>query len=117
MSTSLAAPVSPGEIKRAVFQIATTQEPESGGFTGVLFRSYWDIVGEDVVLAVSSFFESGSLLKNFNHTWLVLAPKVDVVETMKQLRPISLYQFVYKIIAKILVERLTHFLPSIVSPG
>ncbi|CAL1359850.1 unnamed protein product [Linum trigynum] len=70
-----------------------------------------------MVEAVVSFFVIGRILRSFNHTWLTLIPKVDNVETMRQLRPISLCQFVYKVITKIMAERLSVILPHIVSVG
>ncbi|CAL1377375.1 unnamed protein product [Linum trigynum] len=117
MNAKLTAEVSFEEIRRSVFQIGATQASGSDGFTGVFFRQFWDIVGLDVVEAVKHFFSTSSLLKNCNHTWLVLIPKVDRVEHMRNLRPISVCQFSYKVIAKILAERLARYLPSIVSPG
>ncbi|CAL1373659.1 unnamed protein product [Linum trigynum] len=117
MNSRLTAEVSPEEIRNSVFQIGATQAPGSDGFTGVFYRKFWEIVGPDVIMAVRHFFDTGSLLKNCNHTWLVLLPKVDNAENMRDLRPISLCQFAYKIIAKILAERLARYLPSIVSPG
>ncbi|CAL1397819.1 unnamed protein product [Linum trigynum] len=57
------------------------------------------------------------MLKSFNHIWLTLIPKVDNVEHMRQLRPISLCQFAYKIITKIMSERLAKILPGIISEG
>ncbi|CAL1393362.1 unnamed protein product [Linum trigynum] len=57
------------------------------------------------------------MLRSFNHTWLTLIPKVDQVESMRQLRPISLCQFIYKVISKIMAEQLAGILPIIVSDG
>ncbi|CAL1377102.1 unnamed protein product [Linum trigynum] len=57
------------------------------------------------------------MLRSFNHTWLTLIPKVDIVESMTQLRPISLCQFLYKVITKIMAERLACLLPRIVPEG
>ncbi|CAL1413585.1 unnamed protein product [Linum trigynum] len=117
MNEALTATVLPDEVRRTVFSMCSKQAPGSDGFTGKFFKALWDIVGPSVVEAVCSFFTSGRLLCSFNHTWLTLIPKVDSVETMKQLRPISLCQFVYKIITKILAERLSVILPQVVSEG
>ncbi|CAL1389652.1 unnamed protein product [Linum trigynum] len=116
MNQKLVAPVSADEIRRTVFSIGPTQAPGSDGFTAKFFRSYWDIVGPLVVEAVGSFFANGKLLRSFNHTWITLIPKVEEVETMRQLRPISLCQVIYKIVSKILANRLAVVLPVVVSP-
>ncbi|CAL1409387.1 unnamed protein product [Linum trigynum] len=117
MNASLTAPVSPEEVRRTVFAMGSKQAPGSDGFTGKFFKAFWDIVGESVIGAVISFFESSKMLRSFNHTWLTLIPKVENVETVKQLRPISLCQFVYKIISKIMATRLAEILPDIISDG
>ncbi|CAL1395373.1 unnamed protein product [Linum trigynum] len=104
MNASLTAEVLPTEVRKTVFAMGSKQAPGSDGFTGKFFKAFWDIVGESVILAVCSFFATSRMLRSFNHTWLTLIPKVDNVESMRQLRPISLCQFVYKIITKIISE-------------
>ncbi|CAL1382524.1 unnamed protein product [Linum trigynum] len=117
MNAQLTAEVLPSEVRSTVFAMGSKQAPGSDGFTGKFFKAFWDIVGTLVVEAVISFFTSSRMLRSFNHTWLTLIPKVDSVETIRQLRPISLCQFVYKVITKIMAERLASMLPQIVSEG
>ncbi|CAL1400383.1 unnamed protein product [Linum trigynum] len=117
MNASLTADVLPAEVRKTVFAMGSKQAPGSDGFTGKFFKAFWDVVGESVVTAVCSFFSTSRMLRSFNHTWLTLIPKVDKVESMRQLRPISLCQFVYKIITKIMAERLAGLLPMIISEG
>ncbi|CAL1401183.1 unnamed protein product [Linum trigynum] len=115
MNAQLTVEVSPSEVRSMVFSMGSKQAPGSDGFTGKFFKAFWDIVGTSVVEAVISFFTSSRMLRSFNHTWLTLIPKVDSVETIRQLRSISLCQFVYKVITKIMAERLASMLPQIVS--
>ncbi|CAL1360466.1 unnamed protein product [Linum trigynum] len=117
MNAQLTAEVLPSEVRSTVFSMGSKQALGSDGFTGKFFKSFWDIVGTSVVEAVISFFTSSRMLRSFNHTWLTLIPKVDSVETIRQLRPISLCQFVYKVITKIMAERLASMLPQIISEG
>ncbi|CAL1381513.1 unnamed protein product [Linum trigynum] len=115
MNASLTAPVSPDEVRRTVFAMGSKQAPGSDGFTRKFFKSFWDVVGGLVIDATVSFFATSKMLRSFNHMWLTLIPKVENVETMKQLRPISLCQFVYKIISKIMAARIALILPVIIS--
>ncbi|CAL1383711.1 unnamed protein product [Linum trigynum] len=117
MNAGLTAEVLPSEVRKTVFAMGSKQAPGSDGFTGKFFKAFWDIVGDSVTVAVCSFFATSRMLRSFNHTWLTLIPKVDNVETMRHLRPISLCQFVYKIITKIMAERLACLLPMIVPDG
>jgi hypothetical protein len=62
------------------------------------------------------FFRGGFLLKEFNHTNIALIPKVDNPSLVNHFRPISLTNFNYKIISKILANRFKPLLHKIVSP-
>ncbi|CAL1376979.1 unnamed protein product [Linum trigynum] len=117
MNARLTMEVLPSEVRQTVFSMGSKQAPGSDGFTGKFVKAFWDIVGASVIEAVCSFFTMSKMLYSFNHTWLTLIPKVDNVETMRQLRPISLCQFVYKVITKIMVERLAGLLPQSISEG
>ncbi|KAE8671974.1 hypothetical protein F3Y22_tig00111877pilonHSYRG00265 [Hibiscus syriacus] len=61
------------------------------------------------------FFEQDVIPAWSNKTLLVVIPKIDVPERISQFRPISLCQVPYKIITKILVNRLKPLLPEWIS--
>ena len=65
---------------------------------------------------INEFFCSGKLLREVNHTFITLIPKVDQPHTTAQFRPISLCTTLYKIISKILANRLRPLLNKILSP-
>ncbi|XP_028066127.1 uncharacterized protein LOC114269058 [Camellia sinensis] len=74
------------------------------------------MVGVDVCEAIKKNFTTGHLLKEWNHTNLVLIPKVQNPETLSQFRPISLCNFKLKIVSKIVANRLKLVLQTIISP-
>ncbi|CAN1221856.1 Transposon TX1 uncharacterized 149 kDa protein, partial [Linum grandiflorum] len=114
-NAALIRPVSTQEIKQVVFSLGPNQAPGSDGFTGSFYREFWNLIHHDLCDAVRSFFVTGSLLSNINHTLISLIPKINNPTSMSHLRPISLCQFLYKIIAKILANRLSLVLPSVIS--
>ena len=62
-----------------------------------------------------SFFYKNRLVRSLNATFLVLIPKKNNVEDLKDLRPISLVGGLYKILTKVLASRLKKVLGNIIS--
>ena len=84
-------------------------------FPQFFYQSYWHLIGEDVIVAVLASLNSGKILKAINHTYVTLIPKVKNPEVVTEFRPISLCNVIYKIISKVLANRLKTILPQIVS--
>ena len=82
----------------------------------IFYQKFWHIVGDDVVFAVLDFLNNENMLLEINHTNIVLIPKVKDLEKMSDFRPISLCNVIYKIISKVLANRLKQVLPHIISP-
>ncbi|KAJ9546404.1 hypothetical protein OSB04_018947 [Centaurea solstitialis] len=108
--------ISDKEIKDALFQIGNDKAPESDGFSSKFFKAAWPIVGKDVQIAVHNFFYSGRLTKEINHTLLCFIPKIPNATRVSDFRPISCCTVLYKIISKIICDRIKPYLGGIVSP-
>ncbi|WMV13355.1 hypothetical protein MTR67_006740 [Solanum verrucosum] len=80
--------------------------PGQDGYTMSFFKSCWGIVKEDLMLTIHNFHQNGIFEKSFNATFLALIPKKPGAEELKDFRPISLIGGVYKIISKLITERL-----------
>ncbi|PKU60940.1 Putative ribonuclease H protein [Dendrobium catenatum] len=103
------------EIWLAVKSMGKNRAPGRDGVTASFFKSFWDIVGVQVILACLEFFSSGRMEPEWKDTVVVLLPKGNNADHPSKFRPISLCQTIYKVIAKILVNRIKGILPSIVS--
>ena len=64
----------------------------------------------------SRFFLIGTPPPHLNQTLIALTPKQDGPTSISHFGPISLCNSIYKILSKILVHRLKHLIPSLVSP-
>ncbi|RVX00224.1 putative ribonuclease H protein [Vitis vinifera] len=70
---------------------------------------------EEVVEMFKEFFVHGSFAKSLNTTFLVLIPKKGGAEDLRDFRPISLLGGLYKLLAKVLANRLKKVLDRVVS--
>lgn len=105
------------EVKLALEGIGDLKAPGPDGLPAVFFKRYWDLVGPKVTEEVLAVLNGATMPEGWNETWVTLIPKVKSPESMKDLRPISLCNVVYKLISKVLANRLKVILPEIISPN
>nr|GEV50238.1 RNA-directed DNA polymerase, eukaryota [Tanacetum cinerariifolium] len=103
------------EVKRAVWDCGTDKSSGLDGFTFGFYRQFWLTIKNDVFEAVSNFFTHADIPKGCNPSFIALISKVSNANKVNDFRPISLIGSIYKIIAKILVNRLVRVLGDIVN--
>ena len=103
------------EVTAAIKEMAPLKAPGPDGMPPLFFQTYWLDIGTDITEAVLSSLNSGSLLKSINHTFISLIPKVKNPERVTEFRPISLCNVIYKIISKVIANRLKPMLNFIIS--
>ena len=108
-------PFSANEIKAAVFQIGSLKAPGIDGKPSMFYQKYWHIIGELTTTSSLNFLNSSFLLKELNKTIITLIPKVECPEKVSQFRPINLCNVAYKIISKVLVNRLRPIMDSLIT--
>jgi len=115
MNAELIKEVSDVEIMTAAFSVKGSSAPGEDGLTGVFYQRFWHIVGPGLTAEIQEFFRSSIMPEGWNHTQISLLPKIVNPSRMKDMRPISLCSVQYKIISKILCNRLKIILPEIIS--
>ncbi|XP_031091127.1 uncharacterized protein LOC115996126 [Ipomoea triloba] len=108
-------PTNPEEVKRAVFSMHPDKSPGPDGFNPEFYQAFWDILGPDITQLCNDFIASGKLPHGLNSTHIVLIPKKETPENMGDLRPIALCNVAYKIIAKVLANRLKGLLDNVIA--
>ena len=99
------------EIKTALFQMGPTKALGPDNMNALFYQKYWHVVGDDMIAAVLDFLNSGNMIPEINYTHIVLIPKVKFLEKNSDFRPISLCNVIYKIISKVLANKLKQILP------
>ena len=60
------------------------------------------------------FHERGRFVKSLNATFLVLVPKKGGAENLKDFRPISLMESLYKLLAKVLANKIKKVMEKVI---
>jgi hypothetical protein len=115
MNEDLCKPYTDEEIKTTLFQMGPTKAPGPDGFPALFYQTHWDFFGKEICNAVRSFICGGEVPEGFCDSVIVLIPKVTNAKHLKNFRPISLCNVIYKIASKALANRLKVILPLIIS--
>ncbi|XP_077226384.1 uncharacterized protein LOC143862957 [Tasmannia lanceolata] len=107
---------SAGEIWDVIKNSDGNKSPGPGGFNGCFFQAFWYLIGPDIVKAIKFFFQRGKILPQLNATFLALLSKTPDASSPEKYRPISLCNFLYKVITKLLANRLKPIMDSLISP-
>ena len=99
----------------ALKQMAHLKALGPDGMPPLFFQKYWKVVSPEVTQGVLSCLNLGHILNAINHTFITLIPKVKTPERITEFRPISLCNVTYKLISKVIANRLKCILSSIIS--
>ena len=103
------------EVKDAIFSMHPDKAPGPDGMNPAFFQAYWDIVGNEVTKTCMNYLNEGFILEELNSTHCSDPKKKPKPERLSDLRPISLCSVIYKIITKILTNRLKFVLTAVIS--
>ncbi|CAJ2635027.1 unnamed protein product [Trifolium pratense] len=103
------------EVKQAVWDCDSYKSPGPDGINFGFIKDFWVEVRGDVMRFLSDFHRNGRLTKGINATFIALIPKTDSPQRLNDFRPISLVGCLYKILAKVLANRLRQVIGSVIS--
>jgi len=89
----------------------TGKAPGPDGFTVEFFKAHREVFKHDIYGVVEDSRKSTSILKALNATMITLIPKENEARTLDRYMPIALCNVVYKIISKVIANRLSHSFP------
>ena len=108
-------PFDEAEIFEVIQNFNGDKAPGPDGFPLAFFQACWDILKTDLMAVFHHFFAKGQFEKSLNATFITLIPKKNEAIEVKDFHPISLVGGVYKIITKVLANRLCTVMEDIIS--
>ncbi|KAJ9693798.1 hypothetical protein PVL29_009659 [Vitis rotundifolia] len=112
---SLEVPFSEGEIHSALMEMNGDKAPGPDGFTVAFWQYVWELTKEEIMEMFKEFYDHNASVRSLNNTFLVLIPKKSGAEDLGDFRPISLLGGLYKLLAKVLANRLKKVIGKVVS--
>ena len=104
------------EVEVSLWSVKPFKSPGPDGYHAGFYQRNWHIVKDSVVKLVAKIFESRSMPSHLNKTLITLIPKCPGADCLSLFRPISLCNTIYKLVTKVLVNRIRPMLNNLVSP-
>lgn len=108
--------ISLDEILLALKQSSDNKALVPNGINFGVIKEVWKEIQDKVMEFIKEFEISGTLPKGMNSSFITLVPKVHNPKSVKDYRPISLINCSMKLLSKLLANRLSRVIGSLVSP-
>nr|GEX73150.1 putative RNA-directed DNA polymerase, eukaryota, reverse transcriptase zinc-binding domain protein [Tanacetum cinerariifolium] len=113
-NVALISPTCEMGIRNAIWDCGSDKSPGPDRFSFALYKKFWDSLKYNIMGFVQEFFKSSSLPRGCNTSFITLILKVHNPMVITDFQPISLIGAQYKIIAKVLVNRLAQVIDSVI---
>lgn len=102
------------EISLAVKGLSSGKSPGLDGLPAEFYKSFWTIIGDDYFEVLQKCFSEGVLPTSCQRAVLSLLPKKGDLTFLKNWRPVAILCTEYKIVSKVLANRLNNVLYEVV---
>eukprot|EP00253_Pinus_taeda_P010222 PITA_10222 len=103
-------------VEEVVMSMKKGIAPGPDGFTVDFYQVGWHFLSKEILDLVEESQMNQKVWTALNSTFFSLIPKTDNAEDAKGFRPISLCNFIYKIISSLMAKRLKPLLEKLISP-
>lgn len=103
------------EVWEAVNSIHPTKDPRPNGYHARFYQVNWTTIGSSIIDIVLRCLNDGLPFHEINETFITLIPKLKSSESMVDYQPIGLCNVLYKILSKVLVNRIKPILKDLIS--
>lgn len=112
----LFASITTGELEGTLKWFKKDTSPGPNGWTIEFYLTFYYLLGPDLLKVVEESRTTGTLYHAINSTFISLIPKFDSPSSFNDYKPISLCNYLYEIISKIIANRLRPILSRNIAP-
>ncbi|GKV16725.1 hypothetical protein SLEP1_g27324 [Rubroshorea leprosula] len=113
---TLIKPATEEEVRIALFSMKGLKSPGPDGIQALFYQRNWDTVKGTFLDFVNKALSNGYFDPDLARAHVVLIPKEHSLDTVQKFRPISLLNVAYKVLSKVLVNRLWPYLQELIGP-
>ena len=114
-SNSLEGEITYEELANALKNMKNSKSPGMDGFTADFFNFFWIILGNFILKSVNYAYKNGSLSVTQNQGIITCIPKPNKPrQFLKNWRPISLLNVIYKLMSSVIANRLKLVLDKLI---
>ncbi|KAI8535207.1 hypothetical protein RHMOL_Rhmol10G0155700 [Rhododendron molle] len=103
-----------GEIVATLKGCRNLKAPGPVGFNFSFVKKEWMFMKTVILQFFLEFHENAKLTQGINSTFVALIPKVDCPSSFREYRPLSMVGWIYKILSKVLANRLRVHIPTVI---
>jgi exonuclease III len=113
----LESPITEKEIFKAINELPLDKSPGIDGLTTNFYKKFWTLIKDDFMNMVNDVYLKKVMTSDQRSGLISLLPKQDKdINYIKNWRPITILNTDYKILTKIMANRLKKILPTIINP-
>ncbi|KAM3255799.1 hypothetical protein ACQJBY_048779 [Aegilops geniculata] len=114
---ALVAPFTEDEVLAAIKGMNPASAPGPDGLPVTFFKTFWQVVKPEVMALFEEFYSGAMDLGRLNYGIISLIPKVPGASDIRQFRPITVINVIFRILAKGYANRVTLLADSITHPN
>ncbi|CAI6006259.1 unnamed protein product [Closterium sp. NIES-65] len=114
-AAGLAADWTEAEVKQAFKALADGKSPGKDGLPKELFERHWDVLDKEFLRMAQSFSVSATIPASIKEAITILLHKKGEKDNLDNYRPITLLNFTYKVLARVVANRMKMHLHKVIS--
>ncbi|KAG1957228.1 hypothetical protein F2P79_007347 [Pimephales promelas] len=115
-NTKLCEAMSLEELYKALQGMESGKAPGIDGLPVDFYKSFWTVLGEDLLAVLNESLVEGRLPLSCRRAVLTLLPKKGDLTEIKNWRPVSLLCTDYKLLSKVLANRMAGVMEQVIHP-